>query len=103
MASIINLRILARSIIQIVIFMSLLHIASASGNDISELKQQLSFFDDPKITVLDLAFYLATHNYEATPKDGYVELKLNGTIYKLIPNGNKQGLCDILPTNVSSK
>jgi hypothetical protein len=29
------------------------------------------------------------------PKDGYVELDLNGKILKLIPNGEKSGLCDI--------
>jgi hypothetical protein len=44
----------------------------------------------------DLAFFLATHNYNAVPRDGYVELNLNGTIYKLIPNSKKPGLCDII-------
>jgi hypothetical protein len=43
----------------------------------------------------DLAFFLATHNYDAVPRGGYVELNLNGIIYKLIPNGVKEGLCGI--------
>jgi hypothetical protein len=42
----------------------------------------------------DLAFFLATHNYNAMPRDGY-ELNLNCIIYKLIPNSEKPGLCDI--------
>jgi hypothetical protein len=43
----------------------------------------------------DLAFFLATHNYGAVPRDGYVEVDLNGQICKLVPNGNEPGLCDI--------
>jgi hypothetical protein len=78
-------------------FLGLLHAASASGNDITELKELISSFDDPKITVQDLAFFLVTHNINAKPMGDYVELNLNGTIYKLVPNSNKPGLCDILP------
>ena len=52
-------------------------------------------FDDPKMTVQDLAFYLVTHNYDASPRDDYVELKFDGESYRLIPNGNAPGLCDI--------
>jgi hypothetical protein len=33
----------------------------------------------------------------AIPSEGYVELNLNGRIFKLIPNGDKPGLCDIMP------
>lgn len=69
--------------------------ASASGNDISELRKSVFSFEDPKITVQDLAFFLATHNYDATPRDGYVELQLNGECYRLVPNGDAPGLCDI--------
>lgn len=69
--------------------------ASASGNEISELRKCVNSFDDPKMTVQDLAFFLATHNYDATPRDGYVELQLDGERYKLVPNGDTPGLCDI--------
>jgi len=75
----------------------LLHISSASKNDINELKVQISSFDDPKMTVQDLAFFLVTHNFDARPTSDDVELDLEGTIYKLVPNGNKPGLCDISP------
>jgi hypothetical protein len=42
-----------------------------------------------------LAFVLATHGFDATPKSSYVEIRLHNEIYKLIPNGNKPGLCDM--------
>lgn len=93
----INSKILVISIIQISILAGLLQMASASGNDILELRESLFAYEDPKIVVQDLAFYLVTHNYDAMPMDDYVEVKLNGTLYKLIPNGNKPGLCDIFP------
>ncbi|MDD4653454.1 MAG: hypothetical protein PHQ34_14630 [Methanothrix sp.] len=92
-------RIIFISIILIPFSIWLLQSASASGNDndINKLKEQLYSFDDPKITVQDLAFYLVTHNYDAKPTSDYVEVDLSGTIYKLVPNGNKAGLCDISP------
>jgi hypothetical protein len=97
MASRINPKIRARGIILIFILIGLLQTASASGNDITELKERIFSFDDPKITVQDLAFFLLTHNFDAKPMGDYIELKLNGTIYKLIPNGDKPGLCNISP------
>jgi hypothetical protein len=84
-------------VIPIIIFIGLLHTASASGDDISELRARLFSFDDPRITAQDLAFFLLTHNFDAKPMGDYVELNLNGAIYKLIPNGDKPGLCDISP------
>lgn len=81
------------------ILIGLLHFASASENDISELKMLISSFDDPKITAQDLAFFLLTHNFNAKPMGDHVELDLNGAIYKLIPNRDKPGLCDILPSD----
>jgi hypothetical protein len=97
MARRINPKIRARGIILIFILIGSLQTASASGNDITELKERIFSFDDPKITIQDLAFFLLTHNFDAKPMGDYVELKLNGTIYKLIPNGDKPGLCDISP------
>jgi hypothetical protein len=99
----INSNIRLGRIIQIFILIGLLQTVSSSGNDLSELRANIFAFEDPKITVQDLAFYLITHNYDATPMDGYAELKLNDTIYKLVPNGNNPGLCDILPANTSKE
>jgi len=95
MSGLINSGNLARIIVWLFILLGLLHTASALGNDISELKQLVSSYDDPKMTAQDLAFYLVTHNFDATPKDGYVELQLDGEIYELVPNGEAPGLCEI--------
>jgi hypothetical protein len=77
------------------ILMVFINTASAIGEDISDLKNLISFNEDTRMNSLDLAFFLATHNYNAVPRDGYVELNMNGIIYKLIPNCEKPGLCDI--------
>jgi len=52
--------------------------------------------EDARIDAGDLAFLLATHDFDATPKDGYVLLRLNGTVYKMTPNGERPGLADIV-------
>ena len=78
------------------ILMAVMNTASAMGEDISDLKKLISNNEDMRINSQDLAFFLATHDYNAAPRDGYVELNLNGTIYKLIPNSKKPGLCDII-------
>lgn len=95
----VNSKVWVRGIIQIIILTGIFHIASASGSDISELRGQISSFEDPKITVQDLAFYLVTHNYDAAPRDDCVVLQLDGESYRLVPNGNAPGVCDISPLN----
>jgi hypothetical protein len=62
---------------------------------ITSLKSLVSSFDDHGINSRDLAFFLVTHNYDATPVGGHVEVRLNGTVYLLTPNGDHPGLCDI--------
>ena len=69
---------------------------TATGEDISDLKKLISTNEDTHMNSKDLAFFLATHNYNAMPDDGYAELNLNGKIYKLAPNGDKPGLSDIM-------
>ena len=78
------------------ILMAVMNTASAMGEGISDLKKFISDNEDTRMNSRDLAFFLVTHNYNAAPRDGYVELNLNGTIYKLIPNSKKPGLCDII-------
>jgi hypothetical protein len=72
-----------------------LNTASASSEDISDLKKLISVNEDTRMNSQDLAFFLVTHNYSAVPKDGYVNIDVDGKIYKLVPNGDKPGLCDI--------
>jgi hypothetical protein len=68
---------------------------SATKDTISELNSTISSFDDPRMNAEDLAFYLVTHEFDAKPKDGYVEVGLEGLICKLTPNGSAPGLCTI--------
>ena len=84
----------AIGIISIVIMLALPTV-NASNNSLSDLKISISGFDDPHMNSGDLAFYLATHDFDATPKDGYVEVDLAGNVYKLTPNGSAPGLCSI--------
>ncbi|RQW77178.1 MAG: hypothetical protein EHM14_14965 [Methanothrix sp.] len=69
--------------------------ASASSTSLSYLKSTVSSFDDPRMDSVDLAFYLVSHDIDATPKGSYVEVDLDGDIYKLTPNGSAPGLCSI--------
>jgi hydrogenase/urease accessory protein HupE len=43
--------------------------ASASSDNLSDLMSLISAFDDPCMDADDLAFYLATHGFNATLKD----------------------------------
>ncbi|NPV62587.1 MAG: hypothetical protein HPY61_08140 [Methanotrichaceae archaeon] len=92
-----TLKVCMRLITEIVAIAMLSSAVSASEGDISELKSLILSFEDTKMTVEDLAFYLATHNYDARPVKDHVELKVDEKRYKLIPNGDAPGICDILP------
>jgi len=81
--------------IVLIIIMMALPAVSASKDSLSDLRSLTSGFDDPRINSEDLAFYLVTHNFDAAPKGGYVEVDLAGNIYKLTPNGSAPGLCSI--------
>jgi hypothetical protein len=54
--------------------------------DSHDLTKTISQYHDTHMTIEDLAFFLATHNYNATPKNGYVQVTIDGTIYKAVPN-----------------
>lgn len=68
---------------------------NASSDSLSDLKSLISGFDDPQMTTDDLAFYLAMHGFDASPKGRYVEVDLSGMVYRLTPNGSAPGLCSI--------
>ncbi|MDD2836014.1 MAG: hypothetical protein PHY05_07665 [Methanothrix sp.] len=78
-----------------VVIMLALPTVGATKDTISELKSTISSFDDPRMNAEDLAFYLVTHEFDAKPKDGYVEVGLEGKICKLTPNGSAPGLCTL--------
>lgn len=50
------------------------------------LTKVLSLYQDTHMTVEDLAFFLATHSYNATPKEGYVQITIGRTVYRAVPN-----------------
>jgi len=71
--------------------------AALGDNDgIPSLRSLITSFDDPGMDANDLAFFLVTHNYDATPSGSFVEVKIDGKAFRLVPNGQKTGLCDIL-------
>ena len=78
-----------------IVLMLSLPTVNASSDALSDLKSSISAFDDPRMDAEDLAFYLATHGFDVTPKGGYVEANLGGKIYKLTPNGQAPGLACI--------
>jgi len=68
----------------------------ASGVDeYAEFSKLISQNEDTRITADDLAFFLATHNYDATPMDSYVQVKIDDIIYMVVPNGDHPGLGDL--------
>jgi len=84
----------AMCLVLIVIIMAVPTV-SGSKASLSDLKSTISSFDDPGMDAKDLAFYLATHDYDARPKGGCVEVDLGGSVWKLTPNGSAPGLCSI--------
>jgi hypothetical protein len=84
----------ALSLLSIVIMLALPTV-SASSDSFSDLKSFISGFDDSRMGTEDLAFYLASHGFDATPKGGFVEVNLGGHICKLTPNGSAPGLASI--------
>jgi hypothetical protein len=70
-------------------------VSSASNDSLSDLKSAISSFNDPHMDADELAFYLSTHEFDAKPKGSYVEVDLSDEIYKLTPNGEAPGLCNV--------
>jgi len=84
----------ALSLISIAIMLALPTVG-ASSDSLSDLEAFISAFDDPRMGAQDLAFYLATHGFDATPKGSFVEVDLSGHTCKLTPNGSAPGLASI--------
>ena len=88
------------SLLAALVFVAFAPASYASGvADSTELSKLILQSQDTKMTPNDLAFFLATHNYDATPKDGYVQVKIDGAIYKVVPNGANPGLADLSTSN----
>lgn len=55
-----------------------LNTVPAMAEDLSDLKRITSGMEDARITANDLAFFFASHNFDAVPRDGCVEVRLDG-------------------------
>ena len=84
-------------LVVIFVLLAFLSIAPISTGlaDKSELTKLILGSEDPLINVNDLAFLLVTHDFDAMPKGDYVEVRLDNTIYKLVPNGPYPGLANM--------
>jgi len=51
--------------------------------------------------VKDLAFLLVTHDFDAFPKKDHVEVNIDGSVYKLVPNGQYPGLANVTVASLS--
>jgi hypothetical protein len=68
---------------------------SSAAADNSALVKLVSQIEDPRMSVKDLAFFLVTHDFDATPKKDYIEVHIDDTVYKLVPNGQYPGLANV--------
>jgi hypothetical protein len=84
-------------LIAVMIFMAapMIFMCEASDN-YQDLLNLTRANEDTRMDARDLAFLLVTHDFDATPKDGYVIVELNRTFYIMTPNGDKPGLADIV-------
>lgn len=71
---------------------------SSALADKSELTKLITGNEDPLINVNDLAFLLVTHDFDAVPKKDFVEVRLDNSIYELVPNGKYPGLANVTVT-----
>lgn len=85
------------SLAAIVIFLISLLIVNLSAGlvDNSALLKLISQNEDAQMSTRDLAFLLVTHNFDATPDEDHVEVKMGRSVYKLVPNGRYAGLANI--------
>jgi len=81
-----------------VIFLASLPILtlSAAAADISAFMKLISQNEDAQMSVRDLAFFLVTHNFDATPNTDHVVVHIGHSIYKLVPNGWHVGLANVI-------
>ena len=84
----------ALSLISITIMLALPTV-NASSDSLSDLKSSISGFDDPRMNSQDLAFFLVSHGFDASPKDNFVEVDLGDHTCKLTPNGSAPGLASV--------
>jgi hypothetical protein len=73
---------------------------SSVAVDNSALVTLISQNEDSRMDVNDLAFFLVTHDFDAVPKKDYVEVRIDDTVYKLVPNGQLSGLANVTVASI---
>jgi len=94
-----NLHILILTIILFLLTLQSFTALSSDAADDSALVKLISQNEDPRMGVKDLAFFLVTHDFDAVPKKDYVEVHIDDTVYKLVPNGQYPGLTNVTVTS----
>lgn len=87
-----NMHILA--VILIILTSQCIAALSSDAADNSALMELISQNEDSRMGARDLAFFLVTHDFDAVPKKDYVEVHIDDTVYKLVPNGQYPGLAN---------
>ncbi|HWQ20345.1 MAG TPA: hypothetical protein VN455_11250 [Methanotrichaceae archaeon] len=86
-----------------VVFASIIFssIVNAAGSPVDEaaLQELISENEDIRWTVDELAFFLATHNFDAAPENGYMAVRLDDATYKMVPYGDRPGLSKAVISN----
>lgn len=82
------------TILILITTLSFIALSSAAADD-SALVKLISQIEDPRMSVRDLAFFLVTHDFDAAPKKDHVEVRINDTVYNLVPNGPYSGLANV--------
>ncbi len=82
------------AIILILLALQPLATLSSAAADNSALMKLISQNEDSRMGVRDLAFFLVTHDFDAVPKRDHVEVNIDDTVYKLVPNGQYPGLAN---------
>ncbi len=67
----------------------------AHGGDENDLWLMLSSYEDIGVTIKDLAFFLVTHGFDASPMETHVVVRLSGGEVYLTPNGASPRLADL--------
>lgn len=94
---------LTRASVFVLIFL-FLSFSSCQATQENDLWLLLSTYEDIGITVKDLAFFLATHGFDAEPKESYVVVKFaGGKEAYLTPNGASPRLADLWMTPPTAK
>jgi hypothetical protein len=68
---------------------------SSAEAENSALIKSITQIEDTRMSVNDLAFFLVTHDFDAVPKKDHVEVRIDDTVYKLVPNGKYPGLANV--------